>query len=188
MNAHQNQVLGRRAKSRFRYGQPERNSAANSFRCAHCHGFVYTESGYSGVQNRNHCPYCLWSRHLDLYTAGDRLSACKALMEPIGLTTKSTRKKYNPGRGELMLIHLCIDCTGISINRIAADDDPQKLLTVFESSFHLEGAIMDLLEFFGIRLLGEADNSLIRPQLFGKETSLNDIFHQDRVFEIIERT
>jgi hypothetical protein len=46
------------------------------------------------VRNRNHCPYCLWSRCLDLFRAGDRLSACKAPMQPVGLALKHTRKKY----------------------------------------------------------------------------------------------
>ena len=60
----------------------------------HCHVIVSSAHLLSGVNNRNHCPYCLWSCHLDLYTAGDRLSACKAPMKPIGLTMKRSRNKY----------------------------------------------------------------------------------------------
>src|SRR4026209_2498083 len=102
------------------------DSSFGDFRCAHCRNIVSVTHLLSGVNNRNHCPYCLWSRHLDLYSAGDRLSACKAKMKPIGLTMKKGRNKYRPGpRGELMLVHACTECNAVSINRIAADDDPE---------------------------------------------------------------
>ena len=42
------------------------------FVCAHCHALVSSAHWLSGGNNRNHCPYCLWSYHLDLYAAGDR--------------------------------------------------------------------------------------------------------------------
>jgi RNHCP domain len=86
----------RKEKSRHRYGRPEKLIIENGFKCVHCHGFVSLASGLSGVRNRNHCPYCLFSRHLDLHAPGDRLSACKALMQPVGLTIKAVRKKYGP--------------------------------------------------------------------------------------------
>jgi hypothetical protein len=66
----------RKEKSRYRYGLAARKDNMQEFKCGHCHAFVSMEPILSGVQNRNHCPYCLWSRHLDLYEAGDRLSAC----------------------------------------------------------------------------------------------------------------
>ena len=65
------------------------------FKCAHCHALVLSTHLVSGVNNRNHCPYCLWSSHLELYAAGDRLSACKAPMKPIGLTMKTGRKSVS---------------------------------------------------------------------------------------------
>src|SRR5512147_2229255 len=99
------------------------------FRCAHCHALVSSAHLFSGVNNRNHCPYCLWSCHLDLFAAGDRLSACKAPMQPIGLTMKPGRNKYRPeAHGELMLVHACTGCGSLSINRIAADDDSQTVM------------------------------------------------------------
>ncbi len=58
------------------------------FKCIHCHHLVPADSLVSGVINRNHCPYCLYSRHLDLHQAGDRLSACKSQMQPVALTFK----------------------------------------------------------------------------------------------------
>jgi hypothetical protein len=105
------------------------------FTCGNCGSFVTSMHMLSGVNNRNHCPYCLWSRHLDLYSAGDRLSACKAKMKPIGLTMKKGRNKYaSSPRGELMLVHACTGCNSVSINRIAADDDPDTILDVFRTS------------------------------------------------------
>jgi hypothetical protein len=163
-------MQGRREKSRFRYGKSDRNYAHDGFKCAQCHCFVCTESGLSGVQNRNHCPYCLWSRHLDLYAAGDRLSACKSLMKPIGLTVKLTRKKYGSGQGELMLIHLCTECGTLSINRIATDDDPQTVITVFENSFCSDNSKRPNLDAYGIHALNAADRNIIQVQLFGYES------------------
>ena len=66
------------------------------FRCVYCGNFVSAAALFAGVKNRNHCPYCLWSRHLDLFEAGDRLSACKAPMRPIGVTVKIRHKGTRP--------------------------------------------------------------------------------------------
>jgi hypothetical protein len=121
----------------------------------------------SGVNNRNHCPYCLWSCHLDLYAAGDRLSACKGQMRPIGLTLKLGRNKYrHEAGGELMLIHHCSDCGTLSINRIAADDDAETLLAVFRSS--IENQIDTLCEANGIAALRSTDSAALHKQLFGE--------------------
>lgn len=103
------------------------------YQCKHCHYQVSTQSLYSGVNNRNHCPYCLHSKHVDLYAAGDRLAACKGLMKPIGITFKLTRKKYHC-RGEMMLVHRCLDCGAVSINRIAADDIADVIYQVYLAS------------------------------------------------------
>jgi hypothetical protein len=119
----------------------------SGFHCSHCRAYISTDAMLSGVQNRNHCPYCLWSRHLDLYEAGDRLSACKAVMKPIGLTIKQTRKKYASGQpGELMIVHLCTECGSLSINRVAADDDARTIRDVFEDSFRLDAQTISRLE------------------------------------------
>jgi hypothetical protein len=185
MNGHQYQILGRKEKSRYRYGQLEKSSAENGFMCTYCHGFVSTGSGFSGVQNRNHCPYCLWSRHLDLFAAGDRLSACKAMMEPIGLTLKATRKKYGPSRSELMLIHLCVECTTISINRIAADDDSQTVFNIFEGSFRQDVSTVVRLDAYGIRAMDETDIDTVLVQLFGHRSDTVDIFFKSSPLELV---
>jgi len=143
-------------------------STFGDFKCGHCHGFVSSAHFLSGVNNRNHCPYCLWSCHLDLFTAGDRLSACKGQMRPIGLTFKMGRNKYQrESGGELMLIHQCVNCRALSINRIAADDDAATILEIFRSS--LENQIQTLCEANGITALQFTDSAALHKQLFGRQ-------------------
>jgi hypothetical protein len=89
------------------------------------------------------------------------------MMEPIGLTLKATCKKYGPTLGELMLIHLCVECTAISIKRIAADDDPQTVFTVFEGLLRLDLSTRVRVETNGIHVMDEADRDTAHTQLFG---------------------
>ena len=139
------------------------------FKCAHCHIIVSSAHLLSGVNNRNHCPYCLWSCHLDLFTEGDRLSACKAQMRPIGLTMKKGRNKYqHEPRGELMLIHECTECKTLSINRIAADDDSATVMAVFQESLTLSHQIRAICKEQGIVTLDAEDMEIIYTQLYGR--------------------
>lgn len=143
-------------------------SSFGDFRCAHCHALVSSAHLLSGVNNRNHCPYCLWSFHLDLFAAGDRLSACKEPMEPIGLTIKKSRNKYQSAmRGELMLVHQCTGCGKLSINRIAADDDSETVRAVFEASLELGQHVHALCQEHGIAILEAQDISVVHTQLYG---------------------
>ena len=142
-------------------------STFGDFTCGHCHASVSSAHFLSGVNNRNHCPYCLWSCHLDLYASGDRLSACKGQMRPIGLTMKKGRNKYAmKARGELMLVHECTDCGALSINRIAADDDSSTLLAVFRQS--VENPIHRKCEAHGILPLKAHDLAVLYEQLYGE--------------------
>lgn len=138
------------------------------FKCIYCHHIVSANSFLSGVIHRNHCPYCLHSRHLDLHQAGDRLSACKSPMEPVGLTVKKNSNKYRKDKGgELMLIHRCTGCGSLSINRVAADDDAETILELFASTLRLDIQTRANLEGSGIILLHPADEILVRARLFG---------------------
>jgi hypothetical protein len=143
-------------------------SLAGSFQCLHCHYHVSTEPLYAGVQNRNHCPYCLWSRHVDWKEAGDRLAACRSEMQPVGLVLKLTRKKYASTGGELMLVHLCRECGKVSINRLAADDDPKKILEVFENSITSQDNRLLKVELGEVVPLQRSAIRLVEIQLFGK--------------------
>lgn len=146
-----------------------RRDTFGDFVCVHCHHFVSAQAALAGVNNRNHCPYCLSSRHLDLYAAGDRLSACRARMKPIGLTLKRRSKKYARGdQGELMIVQRCEDCGHVAINRIAADDDNEAIVAVYRNSLYGAASLACGLADAGIRLLGEADRHIVEWRLFGQ--------------------
>jgi hypothetical protein len=138
------------------------------FSCAQCGFSVTTAREVSGVNNRNHCPRCLWSKHVDEIKAGDRNAQCKSRMQPLGLTLKQIAKRYNrEAQGELMLIHRCTGCGKLSINRIAADDDASVIYQVFNRSINLTVKWKELLKNEGIRLLGATDLTVVYSQLFG---------------------
>jgi hypothetical protein len=102
------------------------------------------------------------------------MSACKAIMEPIGLTVKKRQKKYGSRRtGELMLIHRCSECRKLSINRIAADDLTERLLDIFHTSIGLDGSTQQHLKASGIGLLMGADHKLVITQLHGLTEEYN---------------
>jgi hypothetical protein len=104
-----------------------------------------------------------------LFAAGDRLSACKVPMKPIGLTMKKSRNKYQPERrGELMLIHECMECKTLSINRIAADDDPETIMAIFQASLALGHQIHALCQQYGIAILSAEHTEVVRAQLYGR--------------------
>jgi hypothetical protein len=107
-----------------------------------------------------------------MYAAGDRLSACKAPMRPLALTTKRSRNKYSHGRGELMLVHQCTGCGEVSINRISADDDADTLLEVFNNSFTLHNQTLNLLLENGIEILSPEGLPVLQLQLFGTVTDI----------------
>ena len=71
--------------------------------------------------NRNHCPYCLTSLHLDV-APGDRAADCGGRMEAVAVWVRRD--------GEWALIHRCARCGALSSNRIAADDNPLLLMSL----------------------------------------------------------
>lgn len=89
------------------------------FICRVC-GASVTPDG-AGTQNRNHCPMCLSSVHLD-NEPGDRSADCGGIMDPIGVWVRKN--------GEWAIIHRCRRCGALSSNRIAADDSPVKLMSI----------------------------------------------------------
>jgi len=90
-------------------------------------------------------------------------------MKPIGLTMKKSRNRYRlESRGELMLIHQCVECEELSINRIAADDDPESILSVFKESLLRDDQVRALCEIQGIEMLGTEAGELIYQQLYGQ--------------------
>ncbi len=139
------------------------------FECVHCQQWVSFDK-FIGTHFRNHCPFCLWSKHVDEKKSGDRQAFCRGDMKPIGLTFKKEGfDKYGkPRQGELMVIHQCHDCGQISINRIAADDEPEMVLKIFKDSQHLNQEILDKLKEESIRSLTKEDGKEVMIQLFGR--------------------
>lgn len=91
------------------------------FVCKHCGKSV--EPIKFGGSYRNHCPLCLWSKHVDGPVPGDRVEPCQGMMEPVGVTTKNG--------GEFTLIHKCTKCGFQRFNRIAGDDDVELITKIF---------------------------------------------------------
>ncbi len=144
----------------------------NGFECSNCKRFVEF-SKYIGTKHRNHCPFCLWSFHLDDKKSGDRKAICEGQMVPLGLTFKQEGlDKYGKKKqGELMLVHECQKCLKISINRIAGDDDHQALTEVFEGAKKNSPEKVEQLKKEGIELLSEKDKAEVFLQLFGEKTN-----------------
>lgn len=68
------------------------------FVCEHCGTEVAPlENG----SYRNHCPFCLHSKHVDMHP-GDRANPCRGIMEPRGL-------KYHSKKG-WQIVHRCLKC------------------------------------------------------------------------------
>lgn len=128
-----------------------------NFRCLHCHKLVSLKA--SGTKHRNHCPYCLWSKHIN---------TCNGAMTPIGLTFKKEgidRYTKKPKQGELMLIHQCLQCGKLSINRIAGDDNSYSLLKIFEHSINMPTNLRKKLLKQGIEALTKKDKQEIKKQV-----------------------
>ena len=78
-----------------------------NFVCENC-GKEVVGNGYT-----NHCPNCLYSKHVDI-NPGDRLNTCKGLLKPIGIEKfKDTYK----------IIYKCNKCGELHKNIVANDDN-----------------------------------------------------------------
>lgn len=100
----------------YRHGEKpawSRQRRDDTFRCRHCKTLVGPVP-YGGKQ-RNHCPYCLYSRHVDGRRPGDRAGECGGSMAPIAVFARPN--------GEEVIIHRCLSCAFERYNRVAADDD-----------------------------------------------------------------
>ncbi|QQG37556.1 MAG: RNHCP domain-containing protein [Candidatus Kaiserbacteria bacterium] len=84
------------------------------FICEHC-GQTVKGTGYT-----NHCPQCLWSKHVD-QNPGDRAEACGGTMAPI---------RVEGGTDAYVLIHRCEKCGVEKRNKVDARDSSAALLTI----------------------------------------------------------
>lgn len=83
-----------------------------SFVCENCWKNVEKHSEWSA---RNHCPFCLFSKHLDENFPWDRQSECFWKMAPVDIDYKKN-KWY-------MIKHKCQKCDKEILNKIAPDDN-----------------------------------------------------------------
>jgi len=132
------------------------------FLCQNC-GQTVDSVNLTGTRQRNHCPFCLYSKHVDKNKAGDREAHCHGSMKPVALSFKEegTDKYGRKRQGELMLVHECSKCAKISINRIAGDDDPNTIERIFTDSQRTK---YENNEFY---ILKKNDETELKRQLHG---------------------
>ena len=87
-----------------------------NFICENCNSPV-EKLGYTA---RDHCPYCLYSKHVDI-NPGDRNNPCKGLLKPIGI------EKY---KDTYKILYKCEKCKKEHKNIVAKDDNIEELIKV----------------------------------------------------------
>jgi len=68
----------------------------------------------------NHCPKCLWSKHVD-NNPGDRAQGCGGLMEPVGVEYKSAGS---------VITHRCTRCGTLKKNKASKSDNMATILAI----------------------------------------------------------
>lgn len=76
-----------------------------------------------GYSARDHCPYCLCSKHVDI-NPGDRQNPCKGILRPIEID------KY---KDTYKIVYKCDKCHELHRNVMASDDDFDKILEVMRN-------------------------------------------------------
>ena len=92
------------------------NELDEGFVCENCQKEV-TPLGYT---SRDHCPYCLYSKHVDI-NPGDRENKCRGLLKPIEI------EKY---KDTYKIIYKCEKCHQTHKNIIAKDDDMNEIIKI----------------------------------------------------------
>lgn len=96
----------------------------DSFKCENCWKTIEKHPEGSA---RNHCNYCLHSKHLDEEFPWDRASSCLWIMEPIWIDHK--KNKW------WMIKHKCRKCWKEILNKVAPDDNYLDLVKKLNNSF-----------------------------------------------------
>lgn len=84
------------------------------FVCEHCNAVVIGD-GYT-----NHCPKCLWSKHVDV-DPGDRRAECGGMMEPVDVENF---------HGDFRIEFVCQTCGFKRPTRVSAGDDFAGVLAI----------------------------------------------------------
>ena len=75
---------------------------------------------------RDHCPFCLSSKHLDV-NPGDRSSDCGGVLIPVDIE-KGKKDTYK-------IIYKCNKCGEIKKNKMAIDDNFDKVLEIMSNEY-----------------------------------------------------
>lgn len=92
------------------------NMIDESFICENC-GKEVKKLSYTA---RDHCNYCLYSKHVDI-NPGDRKNNCHGLLKPIGI------EKY---KDSFKIIYQCEKCHQIHKNIMANDDNMDLIINI----------------------------------------------------------
>ena len=103
----------------FEKGYYKKHPCNEIFTCKVCGREVVPQG--AGGDHRNHCPNCLTSLHVDI-TPGDREAGWGGYMYAVAVGGRKN--------GEWAIIHRCRMCGAFSSNRVAADDNPMKLMSI----------------------------------------------------------
>ena len=95
------------------------NMLDEQFVCENC-GKSVEKLKYSA---RDHCPYCLYSKHVDILP-GDRKNKCHGLLKPIDIEKHKNTYK---------IIYKCSKCRQIHKNIIANDDNFDEILKIMQN-------------------------------------------------------
>ena len=81
------------------------------FICGHCDAAI-KGNGYT-----NHCPNCLWSKHVDI-NPGDRAALCGGMMRPVAVEKDGD---------EYIILHKCEMCGHEKRNKAGPEDSIEEL-------------------------------------------------------------
>ena len=84
------------------------------FVCGNCGAKIHG-NGYT-----NHCPKCLWSKHVDNFP-GDREAECGGMMKPVGAVKK---------KSEYFIVHRCVKCGFERQKKLEKNDDFSVLISL----------------------------------------------------------
>jgi rubrerythrin len=84
------------------------------FRCENC-GYKVKGDGYT-----DHCPLCLWGKHVDDKIPGDRASDCGGMMEPMAAVWV---------KGDIKIEYRCQKCNHRFTVKRAKDDKIEELIS-----------------------------------------------------------
>lgn len=86
------------------------------FICENCGKYVEKLN----ITARDHCPFCLYSKHVDKMP-GDRQNSCKGLLKPVSI------EKF---KDSYKIIYECQKCHENHKNKMAFDDDINKIIEI----------------------------------------------------------